>query len=214
MFFSFVWRRNAPAAKKTGPLLLLFSSLLAVVSPWMVRNYVLHGRIVILPTKGNYVLLMGNNPRADGKGRRVPQEYMDAVRGLPELDQARKAREFALDWIKDNPRRFVALGMKKLYYLWTPLPNYEQNIGVTLMKTVSYGFSLLGTWCAIFLFRKRWKLLSLFYLLIIMQSMVAFVYTGSGRYRFPLEGVLVLMASASVTCLVAKVEKWRKQNSR
>ena len=44
------------------------------------------------------------------------------VHGLPSW-VVRVARGYALDWIRDNPGRFVALAPRKLAYMWSPIPN-------------------------------------------------------------------------------------------
>jgi 4-amino-4-deoxy-L-arabinose transferase-like glycosyltransferase len=88
-------------------LLLLGAALM--VSPWTLRNYVASGRFLLVSANGGHALWVGNNPQATGG-------YVSVGRGRTEPDEItynREALAWALSWIRENPRRFMELVVRR-----------------------------------------------------------------------------------------------------
>ena len=91
----------------------------AVLVPWAVRNSQVFGQTVLISTNGGATLLTGNNPSADGSY--IENDPLVAQRNFSVRDQVeadRRAKELALNWIKENPGRFIQLIPLKIWHLW------------------------------------------------------------------------------------------------
>jgi 4-amino-4-deoxy-L-arabinose transferase-like glycosyltransferase len=131
--FLFAFRAEKQSILKLGTVLYLM--VLAVIAPWIARNYRVLG-VPVLSTNGGITLLWGNNPYATGRtpiigaendtlsllGDLNPQEpiQLDLRRLSDGREVARdaRARQVALDYIKHHPARVVALWPKKLVALY------------------------------------------------------------------------------------------------
>ena len=182
-----------------GVALLAFA---LVVSPWVARNYRLHGELVLLPAKGGFNLWVGNHPGATGAFTKLPAEWMSGLERLPELERDRVARARALTWIGAHPGEFLALGPRKIYGLWTPFPNVRRQLPVVVLQLLSYGTALLFCMATLFTHRRRLRPLALPYLLFATQTLVAFLFFGAGRWRFPLDPLVIAVASGSATVVL------------
>lgn len=101
--------RRAPLRSAVLRLGLLGAGTALAVSPWTVRNALLFGRFVPVSVNFGHAMLVGNHDGADGGFRPVRTPYL----GMPEIEYDRLALRKALDWIRENPGRFLALVPRK-----------------------------------------------------------------------------------------------------
>ena len=101
--------RAAPLRVAVRRLGLLGAGAALTVSPWTVRNAILFGRFVPVSVNFGHAMLVGNHDGADGGFRPVRTPYL----GMSEIDYDRLALRKALDWIRENPGRFLALVPRK-----------------------------------------------------------------------------------------------------
>lgn len=127
----------------------------AVVAPWTIRNYRVHGEFVPVATIGGVALFVGIPPSAEEIAsfgskwpawrfleagmHRLPNGYdlvpelMGHERPPPEppideLEQSRLGREFFLDYVRDDPMRYMRLVAAKASFTFNPLPKlYHQS---------------------------------------------------------------------------------------
>ena len=142
-----------------------------VLVPWAVRNSHVFGETVLISTNGGATLLTGNNPSADGSY--MENDPLVAQRNFSVRDQVeadRRARTLALNWIKENPGRFVQLMPRKIWHLWakdgeiewgyqSDYPNYEQYRvifrSVRWANQIFYSLLLIGSLGAVVLLIKN-----------------------------------------------------------
>ena len=94
-----------------------------VLSPWIVRNYLVFHRFVPVSDAAGFALYVGNNPKATILINETPDPQFPP--GMSEIDRGYYVRKFALKFIVANPRRFVQLALQRLYYYWSPeFPTY------------------------------------------------------------------------------------------
>ena len=89
---------------------VIYLMMAMVLVPWAVRNSQVFGETVLISTNGGATLLTGNNPSADGSY--AENDPLVAQRNFSVRDQVeadRRAQALALNWIKENPGRFVQL---------------------------------------------------------------------------------------------------------
>jgi 4-amino-4-deoxy-L-arabinose transferase-like glycosyltransferase len=172
-------RRRVPAA------LILVAAVAMVVGPWTVRNYVHHGRPVLVASDGGVTFWTGNHPLAIGEGDMAANPVLklsnQALRaahpGLTEEVMEPIYYREALAWIRAHPLDWLVLEGRKLFYLLVPIgPSY------TLHSRLYYVASVLS------------------YGVVAVLAVVALVRLGASRGRTP--GLWLLVASAVAVCLI------------
>lgn len=88
---------------------LLCAGTALAVSPWTIRNALLLGRFVPVSVNFGHAMLVGNHDGADGGFQPVRTPYL----GMSEIEYDRLALGKALEWIRANPGRFLALVPRK-----------------------------------------------------------------------------------------------------
>jgi 4-amino-4-deoxy-L-arabinose transferase-like glycosyltransferase len=186
-----------------GKLLNWKSASLAVIVtiltilPWTVRNHAVSGEWVMISTNGGLTLWSANNPEFVW---RQPMPMSNPIYEAPEGLSATQIDAFyqskAVEWIRQNPGRFLANGVRKLILLYhfDPLPQREGNtLLFRLAGMFPYAlllpFIFLGVWCEI---KNPDAWLPL--LMILFFTMLAFVFFGDSRARAPIQPLLYLFA--------------------
>jgi hypothetical protein len=189
------------------PAILFVLGVAVVVTPWTVRNYRHHGRFVIVASEGGVTFWTGNNPLARGEGDMAANpELKEANAALrarhPTLNEEQMEPVYyreALSWIRTNPGAWLALEVKKLFYLVVPIgPSYTlHSTRYLVASVVSYG-ALLSI--ALFGFRRlgaaRARTPGL-WLLFASAVGVALVFFPQERFRLPvIDPTLIVCAAA------------------
>ncbi len=120
--------------RKILPAAVFAACSLLVISPWVVRNYLVFHRIIPTTTAMPFVLWYGHNSQANGTQRTGWGYSAQVMKPLPpmqtELDQVTPGPDYeiryhrvflnqALAFIRTHPREEVGLTGKKLFYYWT-----------------------------------------------------------------------------------------------
>jgi hypothetical protein len=182
---------------------------LVVVFPWSYRNYQVFGEWVLVSTNGGLTLLTGNNPSARGDYTQddpLVTTITRSVTNQTEVDKEAKRR--AVQWIKDNPSRFVALLPLKAFRLWIPNGESEWSYQagykmyeryVSWFRTVRYinqvyylCLLIMFVWTGWLLFVQKkgisqaidWWALP--HALALYLTIIAFVFSGQSRFHYPI----------------------------
>ena len=173
---------------------------IAIVAPWTVRNYMLFHKVVPVLSHPWYEIWRGNNILATGsnydrEGSSIwasPEMFPTLVRKMDSIpynqqfewrvDQLFK-RE-VISFIEVHPDRFVWLGVKKLFFLFTFDPYYKLNQSLFYILPM-LAISLLTLLGMISLLRDRARrpamvILSLFFLYYIALT---FMTVALPRYQ-------------------------------
>jgi 4-amino-4-deoxy-L-arabinose transferase-like glycosyltransferase len=178
--FLFAFRSEKRSLLKLGTVLYLM--VLAVIAPWMARNYLVFG-VPVLSTNGGITLLFGNNPYATGRSVAIGGENetlsllgdLDPlepghVRDLSQLSDGRevarddRARHVAIDYVRHHPARVVALWPRKLGALYrSDVEGFYYTLGLRndlgpKMRVVYLGLRIIG---------------ELYYLVMIMLLLIS-----------------------------------------
>jgi 4-amino-4-deoxy-L-arabinose transferase-like glycosyltransferase len=180
------------------------------VAPWALRNYLVLGAFVPFSTGGGDVLL-GSNNRVVASDPTYYGYWVFPTTALPEFSEAlrapddevardRAARALALEWLRDNPGLWGRLVFWKLVRVATPFLQPSSPALYRWGMLASWGPVLVLT-IAGFLPTARQLLASrnpawLVHMVILHVVPLAAVFWGSSRFRFPIEGLCVLLASA------------------
>ncbi|MCX6639817.1 MAG: glycosyltransferase family 39 protein [bacterium] len=194
-------------------------TFVVVMAPWVYRNYQLHGRFVLLSTRGGYNIWMRNNPyfiadELKAMGVEFSPEtvdklhYREYILGYPnfttdqgELERNDILTREGLKFIKANPGFF--LEMCWIRFKWTigykgiglkgPLMN-----GISLL---SYGPVLLGFLLS---FIWGWRRFAAMLPLWAVVGYFVFFYslTHEGlRYRLPVDPYMILLSAFSALAI-------------
>ena len=208
--------------------LAIYLVILAVLVPWAVRNTQVFGQLVLISTNGGATLLTGNNPSADGGF--VENDPLVAQRNFSvpgQVESDRRARQLALEWIRDNPARFMQLIPLKIWHLWAKngeaewayqmgYPHYEQNWQifrtVRWINQIFYTLLLAGALASavlLVLIKKgrangpagAWPWVLAGYCLVIYLTLISAVFSGQPRFHFPAMPWVIMYAAWAVVIL-------------
>jgi 4-amino-4-deoxy-L-arabinose transferase-like glycosyltransferase len=211
-----LWRRF-PRLFGEGLLVLAVAAL--TVLPWTIRNHAQLGHWVAVSTNGGFTLLTGNHDTATGDytpDAPVVEELM-ARPGLGEVERDAEARRIGLEWIENNPGKFLALAPRKLMRLWLPdgeaewayqagAPNYPRfealYRAVRYANQAYYVLLMLAFASAFFVMlakRRRdgqrrigWWLLP--YGIALYPTLICLVFSGQSRFHYPVMPFVCMIA--------------------
>lgn len=197
---------------------LLGLTFTITISPWFIRNYIVFDKPVFRTMYG-FNLWRGNHPGASGTGRlasgaiseaSLEKEYLDYIEENhpdTELGIDNFYKQEAYKFIKQDPSRYLWLTAKRIVYflIIDPTHPYTKNI----IYLGGYLFAVIfGIWGGIILKRKRQ--LDRIYILSPLIYMVFYVpVIILPRYRLMLVWILLILASVSLTHLLAKLGWFR-----
>ena len=198
----------------------LYASMAAVLAPWSVRNFLVFHEVVLISTNGGPTLLTGNTgDKLSARGNYRPDDPLVVQMRFSVADQVaadKRATRLAVQWIRENPGRFVALMPLKVWWLWAPdgeaewayqagFSRYEDYSTafrfVRLFNQIFYAamliaFAVAGWMMAVRRMPSPWLCLS--FGLAVYVTIISIVFSGQSRYHFPVMPWIMIGASWSV----------------
>lgn len=202
-----IWQRFP---RLFGEGLLALGVAILTVLPWSIRNHAQLDHWVLISTNGGYTLLTGNHDNATGDytpDAPVVKELM-ARPGLDEVSRDAEAKRLSLEWIEQNPGKFLALAPKKLMRLWLPdgeaewayqggAPGYDRfEAGYRAVRYANqayYAVLMLAFAAAFFVMLmkrhrdgQRWiGWWHLPYGIALYPTLICVVFSGQSRFHYP-----------------------------
>jgi len=170
--------------------------LVAVILPWTIRNYQVSGTFVPVAANTGLNLWQGNHP--DAEGAAYPLDQVDPLEGYTEVERDQIYRQWALQRIRSDPKRFFALIPRKTAKLFAALETSNRGrIPLRLGFLVDWGWTaFLGVAAWGFVRTvKRSREWGLIYLLILYPVGLTAVFYGGTRYGMVVYPYLFLLAS-------------------
>ncbi|HUE97703.1 MAG TPA: hypothetical protein VMN99_00535, partial [Anaerolineales bacterium] len=96
--------------------LLAIISFLLVISPWIIRNSLLHQKLTGIETSMGYNLYLGYHPQ--GNGSFVFGPSLDLLTILDDAERDRIGTAKAVEFIKAQPERFIPLAINRLGFFF------------------------------------------------------------------------------------------------
>lgn len=214
----FVADRRWSTLLKSGLIVYLLLGL--TLLPWTWRNLTVFGDFVFISTNGGYNLLVGNNPYANGtygRDKRLAAMLSDVA---GELARNVKARDLAINYIREQPLQTVKLWPKKIWYLYKreSIGLYWNQQGLSqqtnqdlavifkiLMGIARLYYGLIGFLflAALFALRRAYSKIRLVPFLgiglILYFTGIAILTFGSGRFHFPIIPWMIIYIGAGIT---------------
>ncbi len=237
-----VWLAIRHQAKYPAAAALVTTALacLLLISPFVIRNYLVFGQFAMPNTNAGFTFFWSNHPvygtrfeavLSPSHGVSYPELIPPELRNLNEaqLDRALLAR--GLQFVRDDPGRYVLLSLSRIpvYFQFWPTPD---STGLSNMaRVLSFGlflpFMLYGLVLAIRDIRPggtlrpsdaeldasdlRQTYLVLFLLFIITYTAIHLASWANVRYRLPVDAFLILFAAYGMDHLLRRLSKWKNR---
>jgi hypothetical protein len=201
---------------------------LVVVAPWLVRNQRQFGRPYLRSNLG-VELMLGNNEAAwedhltgslsSTWARRHPSVVAGELERFVDKGErayARAAMDEALAFIEESPGKFTRLTAKRVYHFWLSdlrarsdwSGNLTVEVSLSWMKKASHLvpilFIILGVAVAVKNGRDIGPLIGT----LALFPSVYYITHVTERYRFPIEPILVILASVGLLWVAARTGLW------
>ncbi|MGQ9675837.1 MAG: ArnT family glycosyltransferase [Chloroflexota bacterium] len=178
---------------------LVIAGALFPITPWTVRNYLVHSQLVVISTNSGSNLNGGNNPLADGG---FTPGYPYVVPGYSETASDLLLTKAALDYICSEPGAFLARMPQKLYKLLAVTEfgtSGQFPSRLSLAANAVYLVFLCLCIRGVILSRRRQRHLLYGYLLVIVTIGTSLVFFGATRFQLPLAPVFAMLAAVGLT---------------
>jgi hypothetical protein len=175
----------------------------AVVTPWVVRNYyALHA---FVPFRTNFGAELYESTIFSTKGwpqmatlpmAETAPEFRRYVR-LGEVDYSKEQGEIAKAKIRAHPDLFLEDTLRRVYFFWigVPHPPMDTGVAVEVGRRINYSFlsftGILGLALAI---KRRVPGACLFLWAFLLFPLIYYFVTVQARFRHPLEPVICVLS--------------------
>jgi len=201
--------------KKIHLVISSFIITLLLISPYLIRNYLIFEVITVTKSSG-FNLFKGNNPLSRAEGipmlddvEKISQETQEKIKKIRPQDKYdliidKLYREEAIRFILDNPIRYIKLYLIKFFSFvfidfTATYPNYY-NVFHLLPKIIISISSLIG----IFLTFKKKSVLRFFSLYYLLNGLILSIFFILPRYSLALLPIQVIL-----TCYFLNLYKLR-----
>ncbi|MFC1525137.1 ArnT family glycosyltransferase [Planctomycetota bacterium] len=193
------------------PILFFILGCALVLTPWIIRNWLIFKAFVPLTTEGGETFYLGNNERALS----TPVGFYRAgwVKELKslgcEIEFNKITYQLGFDFIKENPGTFLKLMIDKFKRFWRPWP-HSQFVGkkVTFIyfvtNLIAFPLILIGLFYAWRYRPHLQKKYLLIYLLVFYYTFIHMLYVAVIRYREPLMLLLFIFAAYGISRFIGK----------
>jgi hypothetical protein len=195
---------------------------LLALTPWTVRNYVVHGRLLLVKDSFGKEFWMGNNPYATGTSfaeggdleitmAHPPRAF--ALRGqLSEVQLMDAMEAEAWEYVRAQPLAFLERTVTKIVWFWTFEPetvarNYGRfTVAVHLAHSaywVSLVFLAILAWATRGIPREYVTIVALY--VLVYSVTYGLIHVGQPRYRGEIEFIVLPAASAGVAWILQRL---------
>lgn len=195
--------------------------LTLLIAPWTLRNLRAFGAFVPLNTNAGYAFFWANHPiyGTEYVGLLPPDgpSYYDLIpkelRSLNEAELDRALLKRGLEFVVDDPARFILLSLSRTKEYFRFWPSSESGTVSNLSRVGSFGvclpFMLYGLWRSAVLVRGRWESqqiaqLALLYGFVVVYTAVHLASWALIRYRLPVDAVLLVFAGFGLADLAER----------
>ena len=197
----------------TSPFLSIGSILLGVcliLTPLIVRNFLIYKKVVILPNDSGFNFWIGNNRLSNGtadsaNGKSVfystEEAFRNKVYSLNEFGQKKFLYDDAFNFIKNDKIRALQLFFKKIYFYWwfSPDQGHLYPAQWALVYKLYYSIIIFFAISPFFVMPKKLFIQNKesIYLIIscfIAMSLAQSLYYVDGRHRWTIEPVILIFS--------------------
>ncbi|MCX5677947.1 MAG: glycosyltransferase family 39 protein [Candidatus Omnitrophica bacterium] len=190
----------------------------AILSPWIVRNWIVFGKPVLLQTNKWEALWCGNAPGTTGSlyiednvttvdkmASELPEEFYK----MNELEQGEYLKKLTVGYFKDDPMGFIKRIIKKMGYFWYFSPHQgglypKRWMGLYKIYYLAILLpALLSIFYRLFVSKKGEKpaivLICLFFAALTFTHSLYFV---EARHRWSVEPLLLVFTAGGILMII------------
>jgi 4-amino-4-deoxy-L-arabinose transferase-like glycosyltransferase len=222
-----IWRQLSGAwptrSHKIGVLII---SLIVTVSPWVIRNYLIHDQFVLTRSGSPMVFWLGNNPyqftgsalTPSGDGlfdESIPIPMRERLFELDdEIEQQALFMEDAVRFVKAHPILFLKRWIVKFWYFWwrspqaglfSPKIEYWVYQGYYLVMAL-FALLSLGVYSKS---RENPRRQAAFFIATccLMIAALQSVYYIEGRHRLAIEPYILILSGHGIYWMISRLSK-------
>ena len=208
------WVHRTKARKKSlGGIVVSSLVFFALIGPWIVRNHNTFGKWIFLRSNFGAELRMGNGPYANGTWMYYLHPTQNVVAfhqylEMGEIAYAAERKRQAVEFIREDPVRFIKLCVMRFFYYWGGVPRSSEIWQLAQFKNSMFlTSSILCFWGLGLAIHKRKPGAWLFFWLILLYPLVYYMVFTHARYRHPIEPEIGIVA----VYLLSEVQ-WRPKS--
>jgi 4-amino-4-deoxy-L-arabinose transferase-like glycosyltransferase len=223
--FLFLWMWWSLNRKHTLTLILPAVIVIAAILPFTIFNYSRFDRFVLLNTNAGFAFFWGNHPIHGTKFIPIlpSDQYLSLLPSeFDHLDEAaldQALLRVGLEFIIEDPVRYILLSISRLPAFFTFWPTPESGLLSNLSRMTSFGllwpFMVYGLIVSVgTLSRSSSRIttspIMLLYLFVFFYTLVHLLSWALIRYRLPVDAVLLVFAGLAVADIYRRVgERFR-----
>jgi len=202
----FLWRQIA-----WSKILLVLLTTAVIVQIWCGYSYFSGGGWRFTTDNAMSNLYFGLNPLNKTGGATVGEdslsyaEIAEIMQTLPPEKQKTWYQDQVIQFVRENPKQVLILAVKKMWIFWRPYPRSAEHTNPLTILIIFCSFVplALGSLYTLWIFRgdKNYTLLVYPIIYIAQLNALHLVFAGSLVYRFPIEPLLICLASYSFSYL-------------
>lgn len=182
-------------------LIAVMVTSVLIISPWLIRNYIIYRAFIPGGTQAGEVLYTSYNPpKGYLYGFTANDKVMSFANTIDnEVEKSRFLFKQALISIKGKIKELPRLELLKILFFWSPF-DWEILLGASgkgiynFFYTFYLPFSILG----MVMLRKNFKNYIALFIPVIFFQLLAVVFFGSPRYRMAIEPFLIIFAATGI----------------
>jgi hypothetical protein len=195
-----IWRQRFKNGLPSLAGIALSSAIFfLVLSPWLVRNYEVFGRFVFLRDDFGLQFRLGNSKGAEGMLMAYLQPNLNKLelekfQRMGELAYAEDCKRLAFEWVRENPKRFAVISLKRFFYYWNGAPKpTDSRAPWDFRNSLFLAWSVLAIWGAVRAVRQEVRGAWLFVGLILTYPTTYYFVFPHARYHHPIEPELLIL---------------------
>jgi len=187
------------------------------MTPWVIRNYMVFNRFVLLSNNAGKTFILGNSENArpnTGEGIDLSKYDNEIKRlNLDEVETDKYYKKKAFEWIKNNPSDFLKLYIMKFFNYF----NYRNELATKSQQSSFRDFIVFITYYPILIlavirlfFIKRYPIRDielLFMAFYLMSALANALFLPRIRYRLPYDLLLICLSAISLDYLKTYFKK-------
>lgn len=184
--------------KRLKNLSIVLAFFLLTLTPWIVRNFIVHNEFVFTTNLG-YTFYGANNPLAKGSFtdiRKTEPSLQELTQQLSETETNKIYLEKGLEFIRSQfLLKLFKLSARKLLHLFSPFcpRGYIISFGIIIP------LSIIGIFQSL-----KYRKILLLYFVIFHFALGTVIFYGSLRFRVPLLPYLIIFASMGIVHLYTR----------
>ncbi len=194
------WRRHRSGLPSISGVVLSSLVFFVLLSPWLIRNYEVFGRFVFIRDDFGLQFRLGNWKGAEGLLMAYLQPNLNKLefekfQRMGELAYAADCKRLAFDWIRENPKRFALVSLKRFFYYWNGVPRpSDSRAPWDFRNSLFLASSVLCLWGLFRTLRQKRRGAWLFAGLVLTYPTTYYFVFPHARYRHPIEPELLILA--------------------